>query len=395
MKILFISTHDYRGGAAKVAYNLCSEMNDRGVEAFMYVKYKTQNKPWIIESTTPFLIKKLQHLIDYLPMYLSTTKQPISFQFFGENLEGIIKKLKPDIINFHWTGKGFVSFKEVNKIAKIIPTVWTLHDQAFFQSGYFFENQNKELIFLTKLIEKNKLKHASQEIYFIAPSLYMKNLFSKNKFFKENRLFLINNGHKIMKNPEKDIIKTSLNINKNQKVILFGGVNFVSDKRKGFNFLKNLLKNESNFIEEKDIFFISFGNENPFEQLSIKAKNYRHLGFISDEKVTNQLFSLADIFILPSEMENFPTVAIEAITNGTPVLAFDTGGNKEIIKHKKTGYLAKINDINDFSYGFEYLLTNKVNIEKEEKNRFSLGTQTDDYLKLFKKIVDNYRSSSD
>ncbi len=394
MKILFISTHDYRGGAAKIAYNLCNEMNNRGIKAFMYVKYKTQNKPWIIESKTPFIVKKLQHFLDYLPNYLLWTKEPISFQFFGESLEKITQKIKPDIINFHWTGKGFVSFKEVNKIAKLIPTVWTLHDQAFFQSGYFFENNNKNLNFFNKLIEKNKIKYANQQIYFIAPSLYMKNLFSRNKFFKKNSLFLINNGHKTVNNQKKELIKANLNINKNKKVILFGGVNFVNDKIKGFKFLKALLENESKFIEKKDIFFISFGNENPFEKLKISTQSYKHFGFISNEKFINQLFAAADFFILPSEIENFPTVAIEAISNGTPVLAFNTGGNKEIIKHKKTGYLVKTNDINDFSFGFEYLLTNKVNIEKEEKNRFSLNKQTDAYLELFKKIIDNYRSSS-
>lgn len=44
-----------------------------------------------------------------------------------------------------------------------------------------------------------------------------------------------------------------------------------------------------------------------------------------------EYYSLADVFVMPTREENFPTVNIEALACGTPVITFDTGGSAEII----------------------------------------------------------------
>ena len=44
-----------------------------------------------------------------------------------------------------------------------------------------------------------------------------------------------------------------------------------------------------------------------------------------------EIYSAADVFVNPTREENFPTVNMEALACGTPVITFDTGGSPEII----------------------------------------------------------------
>ncbi len=58
-------------------------------------------------------------------------------------------------------------------------------------------------------------------------------------------------------------------------------------------------------------------------------KNVIILPKISDQNLLSKYYSLADIFVICSKKENFPTTCIEAQCCGTPVVGFDTGGTKE------------------------------------------------------------------
>lgn len=393
MKILLISTHDYRGGAAKVAYNLSNELNKLNQETFLYTNYKSKNKNWIIESPTNFYLKKIRHFLDYLPMIASGSKDAFSLQLFGEKLDGIIETINPDIINFHWTGKGFISFKEINKIAQVKPTVVTLHDQSMFTGGYFLSSTEPNNIWLNKISQLNlslKDKIQSKSISFISPSKYMSTLFKKGVLFKNNKIKIINNGTKITKTNRKNSRK-NLSLNLNKKYISFGSINLISDKIKGFDYLKRLLETNKDYLIKNDIGLISFGNENPFisnfKELNIEKI---HFGIIHNNTELGYIFSASNLFILPSVFENYPTVAIESIASGTPVLAFKVGGNKEIVIHKETGYLAEAFDMKDLSQGLKYLLEKPIEINEAKQKSFSLEKQAKKYLNYFEEVIKDF-----
>jgi len=61
-------------------------------------------------------------------------------------------------------------------------------------------------------------------------------------------------------------------------------------------------------------------------------------GYVSDKK-KYQLMKQADVLVLPSVMEGFGLVLIEAMACGTPVIAVDLGGPKEVVSDNKTGFL--------------------------------------------------------
>lgn len=52
----------------------------------------------------------------------------------------------------------------------------------------------------------------------------------------------------------------------------------------------------------------------------------------SNQKELAQIYTAADVFVNPTREDNFPTVNMEAIACGTPVISFNTGGSPEIIE---------------------------------------------------------------
>ena len=95
-----------------------------------------------------------------------------------------------------------------------------------------------------------------------------------------------------------------------------------------------------------------------------------------------------DLLILPSKLEAFGQVASEAILCGTPVIGFKDTGLEDIILHKKNGWLAKKNNVEDFISGIYFCFKNKKNrnfFRKSILNKFSYNNISSKYIKIYKK----------
>jgi len=77
---------------------------------------------------------------------------------------------------------------------------------------------------------------------------------------------------------------------------------------------------------------------------------------LNDDISLVTLYSAVDVTIVPSLQENLSNVIMENLACGTPVVAFNIGGNSDMIEHKINGYLAKPFDTNDLAYGIEWIL---------------------------------------
>ena len=110
----------------------------------------------------------------------------------------------------------------------------------------------------------------------------------------------------------------------------------------------------------------------------------------------NKIYNLSDILIFPSRQDNLPNVVIEAMSTGLPVIGFDIGGMKDLIKNNFNGYLCNPFDINDFSKKLNNLILkkhlrkkfsiNSINYSKKKFNYNLIGKKYLSYLKQIKKL---------
>lgn len=82
------------------------------------------------------------------------------------------------------------------------------------------------------------------------------------------------------------------------------------------------------------------------------------LGNITAEETMADIYRAADLFVLPSKSENLPYTIMEALSCGTPAVAFHIGGIPELITHRQNGYLAKPYDTADLANGIYETLNN-------------------------------------
>jgi glycosyltransferase involved in cell wall biosynthesis len=114
-----------------------------------------------------------------------------------------------------------------------------------------------------------------------------------------------------------------------------------------------------------------------------------NLGFV-DESVLRRLYSDADVVVVPSRQEAFGQTASEALACGTPVVAFNSTGPKEIVSHKETGYLAEPFDPADLARGIDWVLSNDERREILSKRarsnaveKYSIEKVVEQYLELY------------
>src|SRR5512139_750530 len=81
-------------------------------------------------------------------------------------------------------------------------------------------------------------------------------------------------------------------------------------------------------------------------------KNVDVTGLIRHDKIADLLRDA--IAVVSPIRETFGILTLEAMAEGIPVLGYDYGGNRDIIRHGETGYLARVNNIDDLAQGLEY-----------------------------------------
>jgi len=139
-----------------------------------------------------------------------------------------------------------------------------------------------------------------------------------------------------------------------KKVVLFMGRLTI---QKGPDFFLRAAKRV--LEKRKDVVFVMGGRGDMLSQLIKESidlgisNNVMFLGFIP-EKELPQLYSAADVFVLPSVSEPFGITVLEAIASGTPTIMSKQSGVKEVVKH---AFTVDFWDINEMANKILALLT--------------------------------------
>lgn len=186
----------------------------------------------------------------------------------------------------------------------------------------------------------------------------------------------------------KDMARGLLSVPPDKKVILFGAQFSNAEKRKGFH---HLLKAMSNF-ERDDLVIVVFGAKADTRDTGIPFP-VRFLGNLHDDLSLCIVYSAADVMVVPSEQENLSNGIMESMACGTPVVAFDIGGNPDMIKHRENGYLARPFDADDLREGIRWIIDNREyqtiaeNARDTVVKKFDIQVVATQYAELYKSML--------
>jgi N-acetyl-alpha-D-glucosaminyl L-malate synthase BshA len=120
--------------------------------------------------------------------------------------------------------------------------------------------------------------------------------------------------------------------------------------------------------------------------------------FLGKQERVSELLPLADLMLMPSELESFGLAALEAMACKVPAIATRVGGVPELIDDGITGLLYPVGDVEAMSAGAIALLKDRDRLEtmrdearKTARARFCASLVIPQYLKYYEKILNTTR----
>jgi L-malate glycosyltransferase len=116
--------------------------------------------------------------------------------------------------------------------------------------------------------------------------------------------------------------------------------------------------------------------------------------FLGKLEAIEEVLSVADLFIMPSEKESFGLAALEAMACEVPVISTNTGGLPELNIHGITGFLSNVGDIEDMVKN-SLIILDEANLPKFRENalarakEFELSKIRPLYESFYEKVLVN------
>lgn len=340
MKIAAINTCDY-GSTGKIMLQIASLAREHAHEIYTFSKKWVRNKGNKGHIYFGYFVDHAFHRIfgEILGLYEI-------FSFFSTL--SLIRRLRffsPNLLHLHNLHGSYLNLPLLFGYIKKhdIKVIWTLHDCWAFtghcphftmakcdkwEGGCHdcpqFREYPKSFVDNSKYMYRLKKKWFTgvKNMTIVTPSEWLAGLV-KESFLKEYPVKVINNGIDLsIFKPTQSDFREKHGIGDKYIVL---GVAFGWGKRKGLDVFVELAKR----LDPKKYQIVLVGTDN-------EADKQLPESIISIHRTQNQtelaeIYTAADVFANPTREENYPTVNMEAIACGTPVVTFKTGGSPEIL----------------------------------------------------------------
>lgn len=354
MRVLQINGSCNYGSTGKICYAVSQLLNEHGIDNEICFSSLDSN----YSQSFKFCSRTLQ----IFNAMVSRIFGNFGFEdyFATKRLIDYIEAYSPDIIHIHNIHSHDVNIRMLFSYLskhKEIKVYYTFHDcWAFTGYCYYFTAigcekwryqcnrcpQYKKFSWLVDrskdlFCEKEKI-FKSIDLHIITPSKWLGDLI-KQSFLSDCAVHVINNGINLeIFKPTKSIFRQDYGIGVNTKIVL--GVSFEWGYRKGLDIFIELAER----FKDENIKIVLVGID---DSINVKIPDT----IIKIQRTKNQhdlaaIYSAADVFINPTREDNYPTVNMEAIACGTPVITFNTGGSIEVI-NKNTGVIVNDNTVDD------------------------------------------------
>ena len=314
-----------------------------------------------------------------------------------------IELIKPDVVQLHNIHDHYLNYQLLFEFLNQtdIKVVWTFHDCWAF-TGHCFHFVTKDCMKwktgcyecpMKRVIPKTLLDR-SKKNYELKKQLFTENKnltivpcsdwmagFVRQSFFKNKRIEVIKNGIDLR------VFKP---LNRNGGDDKFGilAVSSVWNEGKGLYDILELRELLS------DVYSITIVG------LTAEQVDNMPIGIIGIERTQNvnelvQLYSNADVLINPTYADTFPTVNLEALACGTPVITYRTGGSPEAID-ESTGLVVEQGDIEGMAEAIKLICSRDrkqytTACRKRAEEHFDKDKCFEHYLELYAGLIANDR----
>lgn len=393
MRLYILTANWGKGGPGGIAADLYRVAGEEGWECrFAYGREtipEDVNSYKIGTSITPYIHAAGSMIFDNAGFVTKKSTR---------NLIEDINNFKPDVINLHnplgYTMNIGILFDFFKKSA--LPVVWTIHDVwsitghcitgmcSHWKEGCGRCPNKKEYpaSFIFDRSKKNRIRKCEcfsnvPNLRLVSPSKWLANLVS-DTFMNQYGIHVIPNGIDLnIFKPIQSEIRSQYNL---QNKIILLSVAGVWTKNKGAEYIYQLTK-----IMDDRFAFVMIG-ENRDRELK---ENHRiiHIEHTTNRKQLAQWYTVADLFINPTMGDNFPTVNLESLACGTPVITFDTGGSGEAIGD--CGAVIEQGNVNALK---EAILADDVRVSEDacilQASNYEKKKRYLEYIRLFQSLSD-------
>ncbi len=113
------------------------------------------------------------------------------------------------------------------------------------------------------------------------------------------------------------------------------------------------------------------------EQLCRQLNLGQNVRFLGKQDAVEEILSVADLFVMPSETESFGLAALEAMACQIPVISTNEGGIPELNIDGVTGYMSNIGDIDEMATNSVYILEDENRLAKFKENALKRALEFD------------------
>lgn len=308
-----------------------------------------------------------------------------------------IQEIKPNIIQLHNIHDHWLNYEVLFNFLNTtnINVVWTFHDCWAF-TGHCFHFVTKDCNkwktgcekcplqrdYPNTLLDRSKKNYALKKQLFtatpnltiVACSEWMADLV-RLSFLKDKRIEVIHNGIDL------NVFKPSVP-KPNDGFIRVLAVSNVWNKEKGFY---DILKLRKQLPDNYEIIIVGL----TADQLKQLPKGIKGIQRTQNVQEMVDLYSSSDVLINPTYADTFPTINIEALACGTPVITYKTGGSPEIIDDK-TGVVVEQGDLDAMTSAIISLRDNPFDSRECRQRAEALFNKEErfrDYVKLYEQLL--------
>lgn len=409
MNVLHVNTHAYEGGAGRAAYRLHTALRRSGEESRIvsadYVKGRDDLQTWVPKTPLWWL---LHHATWWLEIQTGLEGALNVTSWFGYRRHAEWA----DVVNLHNIHGYYFSLLLLPRIERLAPLVWTLHDMwpltghcayPMDCSGWLSGCGNcpnlagppkvkRDVSRLLYSIRRRVYSRCSPVL--VTPSRWLRRQVRRAPLTQHFRATCIPNGldTDVFLPTNKRAAREALGLPSDERLAFFSA-HVLGARRKGGDLLMAALRllRESG-LDNVRLLVAGGGGEEIEREAPYPVFN---VGRVEGEALMAVVYSAADVFVLPTRADNLPNVLLEALSCGTPCVAFRVGGVPEVVRPGETGWLAEPEDPEDLALNLHEALTDDAARERMSEvcrsvaeKEYNVELMRRRYVRLYEEVIE-------